>query len=196
MASCTHPRTPDGADNDDTKPSSNGTKIPESEAVPIVEEPKDDPKPNIEEVSTTYLYRSPEGEVRKIPICKVTPIITLPEDDNQLTVYEAKSQDKTRDGTSNSPCSECEESDDEDDLCSTTSEESGEESNIPRASHAQPPLLPVHIKNLTALYHVTLFFTTLITCFRSNETSKFSLTLKVNGNECGTYNYQVAVTTQ
>lgn len=147
MASCTHPRTPDGVDvNEDTKPS-NGTKIPESEAVPIVEEPKDvDPKPNIEEVSTTYLYRSPEGEVRKIPICKVTPIITLPEDDNQLTVYEAKSQDKTRDGTSNSPCSECEESDDEDDLCSTTSEESGEESNIPRASHAQPPLLPVHIK--------------------------------------------------
>jgi hypothetical protein len=147
MASCTNPQTPspDGADNDDTKPS-NGTKIPESDAVPIVEEPKDDPKPNIEELSTTYLYRTPEGKVREIPICKVTPIITLPEDDNQLTVYEAKSQDKTRDGTNNSarvsPCSECEESDDEDDLCSTTSEESGDESNIPPASHAQPPLLP------------------------------------------------------
>lgn len=201
MASCTHPRTPDGADNEDTKPS-NGTKIPESDAVPIVEEPKDDPKPNIEELSTTYLYRTPEGKVREIPICKVTPIITLPEDDNQLTVYEAKPQDKTRDGTRNSarvsPCSECEESDDEDDLCSTTSEEGGDESNIPPASHAQPPLLPVHItKPYRALYIMLPFsFTTLITCFRSNETSKFSLTLKVKGNECGTYNYQVAVTTQ
>ena len=191
MASCTNPKTPspDGAENDDTKPS-NGTKIPESDAVPIVEEPKDDPKPNIEELSTTYLYRTPEGKVREIPVCKVTPIITLPEDDNQLTVYEAKPQDKPRDGTSNSarvsPCSDCEESDDEDDLCSTTSEESGDESNIPPASHAQPPLLPVQIRNFTALYHVTLFFTTLFTCFRSNKTSKFSLTVKVKGSECGT----------
>lgn len=163
MASCTKPQTssPDGADNDDTKPS-NETKIPESDAVPIIEEPKDDPKPDIEELSGTYLYRSPEGKVREIPICKVTPIITLPEDDDQLVVYEAKPQDKPSDGTGTSerlsPCSECEESDDEDDLCSTTSEESGDESNIPPASHAQPPLLPVRIKTLTPLFHLTLPF--------------------------------------